>query len=347
MTALAGSKFNFAKVDIDGRWIFHLDNHLCQTFAGCERRFMYRHIRHINPKGLGSFKMQVGSWWSLVMKDYYEAFAKHQLTEAFVMTAAASRWVEMKMDDYGAKTAPLIHQEQYADFGGRAGALAMARQYFLTNYDYDSRHIKVIAAESGFGLRNEVKVGENDKVVLYATGIPDLVVLEDGTYIAPMDHKSKDRIDKKCEESFSVDPQLTGYILAVKELARSLGYQHPVEYSIVNLCSRLQPSKPKDSSKQPLPRFKRIRPRVTEAEIDEWRANRLRLAEQLRAAMESGYYAMTANKVMCHSEYMRPCSYRDICEHAPKDREQVIKSNYVDAPEWTPYTVGDTNGTEQ
>src|SRR5436190_4334882 len=80
---------DFVKVLPSGKWSFTLDNQLSKTFSTCERKFAYRHIDNIGPKGEAGFKLMVGTWWSSVMKDYYEALADARITEEKVQNIAA------------------------------------------------------------------------------------------------------------------------------------------------------------------------------------------------------------------------------------------------------------------
>ena len=330
----------FIQLGEDGRWIFHLDNHLCATFDSCPRRFQYRHITHIAPKGLTRFKMQLGSWWSLVMKDYYEQFAKSPATadKEFIMRTAAKQWLELKMDSY--KTGTPTDIANYDAFGGHLGAMNMALSYWLTWSDLDAKTLRVIGAESGFGLKNEVLVGETNRVVVYLTGIPDLVVLENGKYLAPLDHKSKDYIEPSVLDEYKPDNQLTGYCFAVRELAKQLGHDYSVDYAIVNLCGRLIPRKPKDAAKQPTPRYRRLTVYFSQEEIEEWRQGRLQIAERMRSAFEQDFFPRTDNRIECHAVYNSPCSYRPICKLPPAHRAIEIRSNYTQIEPWEPYKLG-------
>jgi PD-(D/E)XK nuclease superfamily protein len=350
MTVEATTLPTYAKILPDGRWCFHLDNHLCSYFDSCERKFEYRHVKQVAPRGLGSFKMVVGQWWSAVLKDYYDEVAAEQHTPMYkphsqqrIMELAAKQWSALGMEQY--KTGTQYEIKNYEDFGGAAGALRMAQTYYMQWAEIDARTLRIVGAESGFGLKNEVLIGENSKVVVYLTGIPDLVVIENGRYLVPLDHKSKDYIEPKVLDEYKPDNQLAGYCFAVRALARQCGIDLPTPYAIVNLCGRLEPRTPKTAGKMLTPRYTRISPSFSDDELAEWQHNRVRIATRMREAFESGYFARTDDRLQCHSIFMKKCAYRDVCRQTPAQREAVLAGNYTQVTPWEPYKLGATDTT--
>jgi len=318
------------------RWAFYFDASMMGNFSDCETKFQYAYhypdgdkFGRLQLRGDRSFSMSVGSWWSAVMSDFYELMAAGNLLLAHVMESAGRNWVKLKMDEF--KT---LDPKRYEAFGGDSGALLMISQYFTAQADIDRQSWRIIATEAGFGRKRECLIGENDKVVVYLIGVPDLIILTQER-LMPVDHKTKDKIDRDIQGQFKPHRQTAGYIYSTNLIAKDLGYDRVVDRCVINVAARSEPTdKPRDGIKRP--RFTRVYPSYSQEELKEWQADNIADATRMREAIETDHFRH--NDQACH-KYNRNCAYRPICSVKPSSRLVVIKANYEVAKAWVPYEV--------
>lgn len=354
----------YVRVGEDGRWIFNVDNHLLSTFTQCEALFYYRHIMHYRKKS-GGGAMNIGIWWAAVLEDFYIHMGLNQRqmlsnppAREGMLSYAIKNWINLDMhtlskrdpkryeafansvskDDLKRALPSSVHKildEILGTTNVPLGALLMAGRYYDTYAETDFRNWKVIAAEQGFGLRNEVFVGESDRVVVNLTGRPDLVVLNVGDdTLLPVDHKTVDRIKSDASRKFKPHPQTVGYIYAVGALAKSLNYDRVVDRCIINLGARLEPSeKPRDGNIRP--RFTRVYPAYSAAEIEEWRQGVILKCERLRNSFETDKWMW--NESACH--LYGGCDFRGVHALASNARHVAIDADFVQVDPWKPYEV--------
>jgi hypothetical protein len=313
----------------DGRWQFFIDHSTLKDFMMCEEYFEYRHVALIKPRGKGSVSMNVGSWWSRTLENIYTYIQQHgDISLSQCQLISADAWNELRMND-------LKDQKQFKDFGGHNGAIVMIDDYYTAHITDDIRRLKIISAESGFGLKGEIPIGSNNMVVVYWVGKPDLVIL-DGRRLCPFDHKSVSRIDGDIHGRYKPHPQIAGYIFATRLLAQQAKLDVTVDRAIVNVCSRKAPSEnPRDGKKRP--RFVRTLVSYNEYELREWQLQTLDKVTRMRHAIEHGDFLWNEN--MCSNMYFKPCPYRALCSQPENVRPVIIQGNYDRAERWIPYQV--------
>lgn len=341
----------FAKHTEDGRIALYLDNHLLQDFNSCEARFHLKHVKNLRLKGdsLGG-ALKIGIWWSSVLENYYSWIQQFQRGEpvgytledkfiplAFTLPcrrwielACAKAWVDEGMDTWGAaseRTQKAMHK-----FKGPEGALLMCHQYYDQYAEMDSRNWKIIAAELGFGLSGEVLVYENDKMLCYWTGRPDLIVY-DSTLdsLMAVDHKSKDYMKSNFIQQWKPHPQTAGYVYALQVLSKSLGYDRTVDRCIINGAARLYAEKPRDGKAKP--RFMRVLPHYSAGELAEWRYMTSLKAIRLYNAILADTWVW--DETSCH--IYAGCEYRRIHTIPEGSRALVERADYVQIEPWAPY----------
>jgi PD-(D/E)XK nuclease superfamily len=314
----------------DGRWDFYLDHSTLKDFVMCEQFFDYRHVQGIAQRGRLPITAGIGSWWSNTMESVYNHLKDHGTIErAASLGIAAAAWMELKMDDY-----EKLQPGAWDSFGGRAGAIDLIGSYYDTYLQQDARNWKVIGAESGFGLKGECLVGENNEVVVHWVGKPDLTII-DAKRLCPLDHKSVTRIDGDIHAKYKPHPQTAGYVFATEHIARSLGLDVTVDRCIINVVSRSKPTeKPRNGSK-PRPRFVRVVVGYSRDEITEWCKQTVAKVTHLRRAIETDTYLWNENQ--CSNMYYRPCPYRGVCSAPPKARPIIIAGNFDFTGRWIPY----------
>jgi hypothetical protein len=313
----------------DGRWCFYIDYSTIKDFSLCEQYFNYRHVQLIKPRGLGSMSMNVGSWWSLALEKIYTEIQQTEfISQSKCQLLSADAWNELGMSQF-----EQVEPKAYKDFGGHNGAIVMIDEYFESHIKDDMKRFKIVSAESGFGLKGEILVGENSRVVVYWIGKPDLTVL-DGRRLSPLDHKSVSRIDGDVHGKYKPHPQIAGYCFAINCLAKQTGLDVSVDRAIINVCARKSPPEnPRDGKKRP--RFVRVLVTYSPDELEEWRLGVMNKVSRIREAVESGAFLWNEN--VCSNMYFKPCPYRGIDSNPPASRLVIIQSNYDKAERWVPY----------
>lgn len=308
----------------DGRWAFFFDSSTLRTFTECEQMFFYRYVKNYGVRGR-AFKTEIGSWWSHTLELYYKSFQAGDLTVDKAADFALHVWAEKQMPALRAR-----YPKSYADFGGENGAIVMVVQYYAKMNPVDERHWKVVAAEEGAGRLRELKVGEDDKVVVYYIVKPDLFVIEDDKYLMPVDHKTKDYIWPKLIHTFKPHQQLMGYIVAGQQLAHEVGLSHlVVNRCAVNVAARREPG-PKAKERD---RFTRYPVQYSASQLHEWRVRTIEAARRMRDCFER--HAWQWNDSACHK--FGGCNYRVLDAQPPEAREQIVKATFDIGEIWTPY----------
>lgn len=351
----------FVKAHPDGRLAFYIDNHLISTFAFCERKFFLQHIQRLRLKGPGGMAMSIGGWWSAVLEDFYNQIKTVQMVNSLApkslapppsytppvlgrypsqnefIEAAAKRWREAKMDELAA-----ARPKAYKEFGGALGAARMAMEYYMGQGRLDCANWKIVGAEKGFGQRGEVMLYEDDKVIIFYMGKPDLVVLADnGNTLLPVEHKTIHRIPKNIAVKYKPHAQVKGYVFSLNVIAKELGYDKTVDRCIVNVAARALPAeKPKDGIRKP--RFTRVFPSYSIEELEEWRQNVVGTVRRLHHSLINDEWLWKEGPNTCH--LYGGCEYRGIDARPPAMRELVVKSDYVQIEAWTPYVIEDEDG---
>ena len=331
----------------DERWEFLFDSHTAAAFSKCEQYFDYQHLKHLRARGRGGASMNIGQWWSRTMEYLYSHLKSSQEgfpdgngrayevpTMADALKYAATAWSELKMDELE-KSAP----KAFKTFKGRDGAIIMTSRYFETTFQHDIANWRIIAVEYGFGLRREVFVGENNRVVVYYMGKPDLVVLSKGDdQLMPVDHKTVQYITGDLTRKYKPHPQTVGYIYAIDQLSKTLGIERKnCDRCCINAGARQEPTdKPRDGG-PPKPRFTRVYPCYNPQEIEEWRQSLIDKAERMRSAIENGKFVRNENA--CH--LFAGCEFRGICAVPPASRSIIIRANYNEGEAWVPYSLSE------
>ncbi len=326
--------FSFYELMPDGRFKFYVDASLLRSFAHCEAYFYERHVRNLRQKGLPGvkpFAMAIGSWWSDVMELFYNALRdKRELDTPMIKDIALTCWASNSLDACAAAS-----PKQFDEFGDLSGAVLMLHEYYDTQYVVDKQSWKIVSVEEGFGLRNEVLLGETRNVVVYWIGRPDLTVVENGR-LTPVDHKTVARVEGSTVSKYKPSTQLAGYVHSCETIARGLGLDVRTDRCVVNICSRSRPTdKPRSGKKRP--RFIRAYPNFTREEIAEWRRDVINKCERIAHCLKTGDW--TWSETSCHNMYMRPCEFLPLHSATPSARPVVLQASFETGQPWTPYFV--------
>lgn len=311
----------------DGKWEIYADATMMGTFGVCEAMFYESFVRSITPKGDRPFARDLGSWWSAVMERIYNAeFNQKRLESKQLVDISMQLWTSLQMDEL-----EKVHPKSYKEFGGRFGAIAMIAEYATRQLPIDYQTWKIVAAEASFGRNKEVCIGENERVILYWMGQPDLFVIS-GERLFPVDHKSIAYIDANTSKKYKPNIQIPGYIVAGQILAKSLGYSVSVDRAVINCVARSDRTDKSGESK--CARFKRVSVSYSPSELEEWKVRRLRQADRLRTCFEFNDWAWNENA--CPGVWGRPCQFQNIHEKPPEIRDVIRKADYIVRPPWIP-----------
>jgi len=316
-------------------------------------------------KGGRSWYATFGIWWAHFLEDVYKDVSSRQSAKleppekGDFISAAVRWWLRDDMDHFA-----LVAPKQYQAFSmgyvgvsvSKARAMKMPvgvvniavqyHDYFTRMHDFDNW--KIIATETTFGLNSDVVIGENDKVVVYYQGRPDIVGYDVGKgLLEPGDHKTTSSVTGDWESDWATNSQLKGYVVAVRELAKQLRSSGrcpwlPVETEIksclINGAARDEPTKkPKDGIVKP--RFNRVRQKFSEELLTEWRRDVVEKAARLRYCIENNVW--TWKNSACNYQFGHPCEYRTPDSMSPSDRPALFQSHYTTVEPWTPEIVGE------
>jgi hypothetical protein len=332
----------FYEVLEDGRYRFRVDHHLINDYNTCDRYFNFRHMGDSQGLVYGSktlsIKIAIGSWWSSVMESMYNEMACGVLpSEHHIYKFASDAWLTHKMEGYKNSD-----PEVFDKFGGLDGGRLMALEYYEAFAKQHFTQWQVIGPELGFGWKDEVPLGEDDKVVVYYGGKPDLIILDRSqNMVMPLDFKTKDSVPSNASVMWKPHPQTAGYIFAVGQLLRSLEKVETTPKAptkcVIMICARFRPTdKPRSGVRQP--RFLPVYPNYSEAEIEEWRVSVIEKCRRLRDSIERSYFP--PRESACHLFY-HGCMFRRACSVAPNVRDATLRSDYIKLEPWVPYTTED------
>jgi hypothetical protein len=319
------SPTQFYELREDGKMVFRIDNHRLNTFGSCGQLFEYAHMRNYRSKRRGA-ALSIGGWWSRVMELFYREMSYGSLPSPDLMFKfAADAWIEEGMATADLKK---FDQEQ---------ALLMVTDYFYKFGESDFRNWKIIGTETGFGMNNEVCIGEDANVVVYYVGKPDLIVYEYASdKVIICDHKTTDYIKSDSLIKYKPHPQTAGYVVVARYLAQHVGYPTSAltDRCIINIASRNPPAeRPKDGVKKP--RFIRATPNYSQAELDEWRQQILWKCADIKRAIVNNQWIRRENS--CH--LYGGCAFRGVCSVAPNARNIVLTADFTTSDPWVPYST--------
>jgi hypothetical protein len=335
----------FYEVLPDGRYRFRVDHHTINDYNTCDRYFEYRHMADPANQVWGTktlnLKIALGSWWSSVMESFYHEMTFGSLpTDLYMMKFAVEAWNEHHMEGY-ANADP----EVFDKFGGVEGAKLMASEYYEAFAKHHYTQWQVIGAELGFGWRDELPLGEDDKVVVYYGGKPDLVIVDRSqNMVMPLDFKTKDSVPGNASVMYKPHPQTAGYIFAVSKMLEDCYRLGSTEINnppkaptkcIIMICARFRPTdKPRSGIRSP--RFMPVYPMYTADEIEEWRRSVIEKCRRLRDSIERGYFP--PRESACHLFY-HGCQFRRVCSQPAATRDMILRSDFVKIEPWSPYRV--------
>lgn len=320
--------------ELQGEW---LDASKIETLNLCPRKYFYRHISHLVPKGEISTALSFGQAWHQALACWYLGQGALRVT-CPCPSMQGCEWCAGNQIPQMLALFLLYYPsdpEDPKDPRTQEMGVRMIKAY-LAKWQRES--FEVIGAEVPFilpfykpciicrGMRilaNGVPCMHCEatgKIVdFYYVGKIDLIILEDGQ-VKVIDHKTTTRFGMQFEQQFKLSIQFSGYMRAIGEI---MGLT--VNEGMIN-AARITSKIDEDS-------FLRLSTTRTEADFFEWECEVHEAIASLRRYAAQNFYPKHA-PFSC-SAYNRTCEYYNLCT-ADQETRQIIIQNAFERVEWNP-----------
>ena len=336
----------------DGILEMYCDHHMLSTLRTCEAKFYEEQLAHVGTKTSRYFSLEFGIWLHEALDKYYtgwKKFGQPPVLDEWV-DWALKLWNEMRMDDFAPAPATLTKEmrgdtKKYYDFCKWDTKGAITRLLIQYYAFYMNQRMRVVDTEISFGRAGEVPLGgindfsDEPPIRCFLTGRIDLLV-DNGTKIGPVDHKSTARFDGYESNDFDPHEGITGYIFAVNSILASQ-YDHGIiNYGqIPQTCNSgwIHHISLADSE----PRFKPTLITKTNQQLEEYRMRQLRACKRVyelasSSAKLENYGAVEFATDKCNNIYNSPCPFRELHRQPFIQREGTIAQFYEIKPAWNP-----------
>lgn len=344
----------------DGVLEMYVDHHMLSTMRTCEAKFYEEQLAHVGTRTQRYFSLEFGMWMHECLEVYYKFFkaSQHPPELDSWMKFCLGLWKDYDID-YFAPALGTLTKDMYGDakkyysFCKWAPQEAVAR--FLVQYYafYMDQRMRVVDTEISFGKAREVPLGAilgsddrypyvgltEEGIRCYLTGRIDLLV-DNGTKIGPVDHKSTARFDGYESNDFDPHEGITGYIFATDRIL-ALNAESALDTSgkIPKICRDgwIYHISLADSE----PRFKPTYVHKTSQQLEEYRMRQLKTCRRiyelaaLSKTLES-YGQIEFNANICNNIYNSPCPFRELHRQPFIQREGTINQFYEIKPAWDP-----------
>lgn len=316
--------------------IMVVDNHLMSTYRMCPQHFIFANVHGYAQKSKTRVDDVERVWYldfgiilHKMLEIYYRDFRKPEFNlQDWSINRATAEWQEMKMD---------VHAEhkEYKSIGGLPGFIGLLFQFGMT-FTPQNEKLRIIAQEVSFGKRMEVPLcyGLFEDREFYLAGRMDLVV-DDGYFISPMDHKSKGYFKGDPALEYETDEGPTGYIYALSKILPTV---IPEDQILKRNCNRILMNLiSKKTMDSPAERFKRVPIRKTDGQLEEYRQRMISTCQTMLNDLEEyvAGWAVKRNTSACTNWRMFPCKFQDICRQQGKDAElSTLKNGFVQIKLW-------------
>lgn len=323
--------------------ILVVDNHLLSTHRACPQHFIHAHVEGYKAKGIAqgqsqrNWFLEFGILLHSMLEEYYIRFRDPKFDP---ITWAGERglaiWKENDMNVHA-------DHKEYKLIGGVHGFIALLVQY-ATVFSAQNELLRVLGTEISFGSGLEVpllnEADENSDYEYYLSGRMDVIV-DDGYFICPMDHKTMGTFRGDPALRFINDEGPTGYIFAL----RTVLPQFISEGEILKRdCSKILMNL---ICKAPLPnpseRFRRLPLRKTVEQLEAYRQRMITSCGRLLADITSYAegWAVTRNTHECQNWMHLQCQFFDVCRQQSHEAELITLNNaFLKTPLWNTETVG-------
>lgn len=319
--------------------IIIVDNHLMQTYRACPAHFFLGNVQGIQRKS-NIIEGEKARIWFLdfgivlhrMLELYYREFRNPDFDPTvWATTRAMKEWSDMKMD---------VHAEdkEYKLIGGMKGFIGLLIQY-CTVMTPQNEHLRILGSEISFGHAGEVPLYVGKNLEIYLAGRMDLII-DDGYFICPMDHKSEGQFRGDPSLKYETDEGPTGYIYA---LSKILPQFVPADQILKRDCSKILMNLiQKKPTETPAERFKRVPIRKTTWQLEQYRGRMVSTVVHLLKDMERYVLDIPVqrNTMLCSNWFHRDCVYRDVHRQGSKEAELATLANgYAKFPIWNTEAV--------
>lgn len=336
-------KFHWLQRAEDGTLELYLDHHTLSSFRMCEGYFMEKFVNALAPKGgNGAWPLEFGIVFHEVVEYLYESKAISTFDPEQLRAIAINAWVAADLGRF--------HEHKtFIALGGMAGFIALVMQY-VQYYSSDLERLRPIATEVAFGKAREVPLGEicldfdNQKYIkCYLTGRIDFL-MDSGTSIGPMDHKTSAFFKNNPMNTFETQEGMTGYIFATNHIIKNqfpdLAATRSTDRMWMNF---IQIKSESDSQK----RFKRVPLFKTPFQLEEYRLRQLRTFKKIFELVILGDGNADWNTNLCNSWYYSECMFRNLHRQGTKEGQELVRiTDFKIAEPWNPEKV-DNNSNEE
>jgi len=312
-----------------------VDNHLLSTHRSCAEAFMLQHVRGYQPKpGYGvpnerRWYLDFGIVFHTMMEKYYKHFRENNFN--VLEWASEQSWViwnKANIDGIYSK-----HPE-YIAIGGFKGFVGLLLQY-AHRFTPENEKLRIIGTEVSFGKDKEVLLYQNGDISIYLAGRMDVIV-DDGYYIMPMDHKTVGVFRGDPSDRYIIDEGPTGYIYALNSILPHYAVdQHPLKRKCSRiLMNAIQKSIP---AKDPMDRFKRFVMLKSEDQLIAYERRMINSCLDLLLNLSRFIKGDSVSRDTSHCTdwYHGKCAFFDVHRQASREGEQATLGNgFVRLPIW-------------
>lgn len=321
-----------------------VDNVILSAFRACPMYGIEAFVRGIGSKGR-DWNLDFGIVFHDAMKYYYTNFRNSDFNMEKFVKLAGQMWMDNNMK---------IHNTHkgFADLGGLLGFGGLLVQY-VQRFGPENERLRVIGTEIAFGHNKEVPIGsvstlsyhkstgykdesryyDNPWLNLYLSGRMDLLV-DDGTAICPLDHKTKTSFKRDITLEYSLDEGPTGYVYAVNKILPKVVSDPALLKRNSNkiIMNFILKGLPKDGD-----RFRRINMMKTQEDLANYEQRMLSSAEYIfrNLVLYASGGTPFRDTSKCTNWYMHDCPYLAIHRQNSKENEEkIIQSFYEIKPVW-------------
>ena len=321
-----------------GKFIMIVDNHLMSTYRACPQHFINAHVYGIKRKSAAEaaervWFLEFGICLHEMLEMYYKTFREPYFDSIqFCTKEAIAVWNEHQMDEFA-------EEKEYKTIGGLKGFIGLLIQY-VTVLSPENEKLRVLGTEVSFGKNFEVIISADEYFEVYLSGRMDIIV-DDGYFICPMDHKSFAVFKGDVALRYATDEGPTGYVYALSTVLPKLV---PEEMILKRDCTKILMNLiSKAPTKDPQERFKRIALRKTSWELEQYRLRMSTTAKHMLEDMEkvAMSFPVYRNTQVCQNWMHRTCSYFDICRQQSAAGElATIQNGFITMPLWDTEKIG-------
>ena len=332
----------------DGVLEIYADNHILSSYRKCPGYFQ-EFILNNYQSGGRQWSLEFGQYFHKMMEFFYQA-QRDEWKGKFIVAVPVEKGYKDVVynqnfesfleickwywDQYNLQS--FEEHPAFKKLGGYLGAFNLFLQYYNTHFQQE--RLRVVGTELSFGRAREVPILDFSNVCetfgeenfrAYYCGRIDLVV-DDGTIIGPMDHKTTSYFDGSERSKFKPHDGMQGYVYAFQKMLpeplRAAGRTCSNIY-----INHISIGYKKDQTE----RFKHSIISYTPAEMEEWRLRQVRTFTDIYRyiILEEPVYWDTERCGMWYG--FTDCPYKVLHEAAPLSRDVIAKSHFVQLEPWS------------